>query len=111
MTCPWSRIVIVLMVALTDVFVYVYDVYVKGRSASQSPISYPAHISGAATGLLVGIMCLKNLHWETYEKYIWAVSSLTFALLMLTAIVWNLAVPSHFTGAPIFVNCTTDRVL
>ena len=58
MTCPWCRILVVMVVALADVVVYVYDMYVVGHT---NPVSYPAHISGAITGLLMGITVLKNL--------------------------------------------------
>ncbi len=108
MECPWCRILIVLVVALTDTVVYVYDMYVAGHT---NPVSYPAHISGAATGLLVGIVALKNLRWEPHERYIWAVSTFTFVALMLTAIVWNLAVPGHFTGLAVEIPCISARVL
>ena len=66
MACPWCRIAIVIVVALTDAAVYVYDVHVAGHAAN--PVSYPAHVSGAVTGLLVGISALKNLRWEPHER-------------------------------------------
>ena len=83
---------------MTDVAVYVYDVVVIGNN---SPVSYPAHIAGAVTGLLVGIVCLKNLRWERHERVIWFVSILLFAAMMLCAIVFNIAASEHFTGAAI----------
>lgn len=98
----------VLVVALTDVAVYVYDMYVVGHT---NPVSYPAHISGAITGLLVGVIALKNLRWEPHEKYIWVASTVTFATLMLTAIVWNLAWPSHFVGVSVDIPCFNTQVL
>jgi rhomboid-related protein 1/2/3 len=109
MTCPWCRILVVVVVAMSDIIVYVYNMYVVGHS---SPVSYPAHISGAVTGLLVGITALKNLRWERYERYIWVASILTFVVLMLTAIVWSVAAPMHFTGlAPELVTCISEREL
>ena len=108
MTCPWTRIFVVLVVAFTDIIVYIYDIYVVGHS---NPVSYPAHISGAATGLLVGITVLKNLRWEQHERVIWLVSILTFGILMTVAIVWNVAVPSHFTGLLVHVGCISNQVL
>ncbi len=99
---------IVLVVAVTDTVVYIYDQYVAGHA---KPVSYPAHISGAVTGLLVGISALKNLNWEPHERYIWAASTFTFALLMLVAIVWNLAVPGHFQGISIDIPCISTDVI
>ena len=98
MTCPWCRILVVVVVAMTDVAVYVYDVVVIGN---KSPVSYPAHIAGAVTGLLVGIVCLKNLRWERHERVIWVVSIFLFAAMMLCAVVFNVAAGDHFTGAAI----------
>ena len=97
------RVLVVMVVAITDVGVYVYDAFISDQP---QPISYPAHISGAISGLLVGIMCLKNLRWETYEKYIWAASTLLFVIMISTAIIWSLAFPSHFIGIRERVNIT-----
>ena len=98
MTCPWCRMFIVSLVAITDVAVYIYEHY-SGHSTDQIPISYPAHISGALAGLLVGIVCLKNLRWERHERYIWAVSVCIFALLIGSAIIFSIANPSYFSAA------------
>ena len=108
MVCPWCRIIVVCVVAFTDVVVYIYDMYVVGHS---NPVSYPAHIAGAVTGLLVGITALKNLRWEKHERYIWAASICTFVALMLVAIIWNLAAPTHFTGLSVQVGCISKDVL
>jgi len=97
------RVLVVMVVAITDVGVYVYDAFISDQP---QPISYPAHISGAISGLLVGIMCLKNLRWENYEKYIWAASTLLFVIMISTAIIWSLAFPSHFIGIRERVNIT-----
>ncbi|CAB4055828.1 RHBDL1_2_3 [Lepeophtheirus salmonis] len=65
MAYPLFRFSIVLLITLTDIFVYIYDAYVIGQT---KPISYPAHIFGAITGLLVGITVLKNLQWQNTKK-------------------------------------------
>jgi membrane associated rhomboid family serine protease len=62
MALPWCRVLIVIIVAVSDIAVYFYGIYVS--NSSQVPIGYAAHISGAIAGLLVGIVCLKNLRWE-----------------------------------------------
>lgn len=98
------------LVALTDIAVYIYDISVIGRSST--PVSYPAHIAGAVTGLLMGILVLRNLYWRSYERYIWAFSVLIFILLMLVAIIWNVAVPDHFTGLAVTMDsCNNTKVL
>ena len=51
MSHPWVRVGVVSMTAATDVCVYIYQTAVLGQA---KPVSYPAHIAGAASGLLVG---------------------------------------------------------
>lgn len=90
---------IVSLVAITDVAVFIYEHYNKGVTPDQISVSYPAHVSGALAGLLVGITCLKNLRWERHERYIWAISVIIFVLLIGTAIIFSLAYPSYFATA------------
>jgi len=114
MTCPWCRLLVVLLVALTDTLVFIYDAYFAkagGGGDEPLPVSYPAHVSGAVTGLLVGISALKNLRWEPHERFIWVISTVTFCSLILVAVVWNMAVPSHFPGSPVPIVCDNARVL
>ena len=98
MTCPWCRVFVVTVVAVTDVAVYIYNMTVVGSSGGGQPVSYAAHLAGALTGLLVGITCLKNLRWETHERYVWAVSATVFILLIGSAVVFSIAYPSWFVG-------------
>ena len=113
MTCPWCRVFVVSVVAVTDVAVYIYNMHVVGSAGAQ-PVSYAAHLEGAITGLLVGITCLKNLRWETHERYVWAVSATVFVLLIGSAIVFSVAYPSWFVGTDgiqIMNNCTVKNLL
>lgn len=113
MAYPWCRVFIVIVVAVTDVAVYIYDMCTGGEQ--NNPVSYAAHLSGALTGLLVGITCLKNLRWERHERYIWAVSATIFVLLIGSAIVWNLADPGHFVGiskdVASQIDCISDKLI
>ena len=59
MSQPWVRVGVVSVTAATDVGVYVYQAAVVGGPAR--PVSYPAHLAGAGAGLLVGVLCLRNL--------------------------------------------------
>ena len=98
MTYPWCRVMFVSLVAVSDISVYLYDVYVTavsdagGEGGGKQPVSHAAHISGALTGLLVGIICLKNLRWEQHERYIWAVSGTTPFLVHLSMRIQTLLV-------------------
>ena len=116
MTCPWCRVFIVIVVAVTDVAVYIYNMHVVGTASGAQPVSYAAHLAGAITGLLVGITCLKNLRWETHERYVWAVSATIFILLIGSAVVFSVAYPSWFVGVPelyeeLLKNCTIQNLL
>lgn len=113
MALPWCRVIVVVVVAVSDIAVYIYDLYISDNHGAQVPIGYAAHISGAISGLLVGIMCLKNLRWERHEKYIWAASACIFAILIGTAIIWSIAFPSHFIGIRHIYNvtCISDDIL
>ena len=96
MALPLCRVLIVIIVAVSDIAVYVYGIYVS--QSPQVPIGYAAHVSGAIAGLLMGIVCLKNLRWEQHEKYVWAFSACIFGLLIGSTIVYSVAFPSHFVG-------------
>ena len=116
MTCPWCRVFVVTVVAVTDVAVYIYNMTVVGSSGGGQPVSYAAHLAGALTGLLVGITCLKNLRWETHERYVWAVSATVFILLIGSAVVFSIAYPSWFVGISPEIrshmtNCTFHNLL
>eukprot|EP00092_Neocalanus_flemingeri_P058212 GFUD01069329.1.p1 GENE.GFUD01069329.1~~GFUD01069329.1.p1 ORF type:complete len:673 (+),score=125.66 GFUD01069329.1:195-2213(+) len=87
MSYPWWRVAVVSITAITDVGVYVYETAVLGQPAK--PISYPAHIAGALAGLLIGVVCLRNLSWEKHQRYIWIISLFIYAVLIFVAIVWN----------------------
>ena len=95
MTWPWGRMLLVLLVAATDVIVY-FTRQSDETAAGLEPVSYPAHISGAAIGLLAGITFLKNLHWERFERYVWAGSAFIAALMLVLPIVFSLASPEHY---------------
>ncbi len=113
MTCPWGRLVMVIVVALSDVIVFFYQYF--NESAIVEPISYPAHISGAVIGLVAGITFLKNLCWERFERYIWATSVVTNVLIIGFPIVFSLANSDHFDGATEFLNfsdvCSSGPVI
>ena len=51
------------LTALTDVGVYVYETAVLGGPTK--PVSYPAHVAGAVAGLLLGLVCLRNLRYKS----------------------------------------------
>ena len=79
------RLVTVLTYGVVDTGVAVYNRHVTG----DVKVSYVAHFMGAISGLLIGIIVLKNRkveHWETKLKVVCVV---IFVLLMLGMILWN----------------------
>ena len=98
MTWPWCRMVFVTLVGLSDVVMY----FMQQSDVEQ--VSYPAHISGAAIGLFAGVTFLKNLRWESFERYIWAASVFISLLLIGLPVVFSLANPSYFESASSYLN-------
>ncbi|KFM76449.1 Protein rhomboid, partial [Stegodyphus mimosarum] len=65
MTFGWARLVALLVFGGTDIGVAFYSRYVE---EDRNKTSYAAHIAGALAGLMIGIVCLRNLRirkWET----------------------------------------------
>ena len=52
-------------------------------------VSYVGHLAGAGAGLLLGILVLRNLKEETWEKYLWWLCLAVFSLLVLVGVIWN----------------------
>ena len=104
MSWPWFRMFFVTLIGLSDVIVYFYRQ--SDVTSIQDPISYPAHISGAAVGLLAGITCLKNLRWERFERYIWAASACLCLIIIGTPAIFTLANPVYFEEPVRYLNFT-----
>jgi len=107
MSYPWWRVAVVSITALTDACVYVYETAVLGQPSK--PISYPAHIAGAVAGLLIGVVCLRNLSWERHQRLIWIVSLFIYTILIFVAIIWNCLQSNNSINAHLHVglDCPT----
>ncbi len=80
------RLVTVMTYGVIDTGVAMYNRHVGG----DVKVSYVAHLMGAISGLLIGIIVLKNRrveHWETKLK---VVCVFVFLLLVASMIVWNI---------------------
>ena len=71
----------------TDVGVAVYYRYALEQATK---ISYVGHLAGAAAGLLMGILVLRNLKHEDWETYLWWSCLAFLGALLLTGAIWNL---------------------
>lgn len=88
------ELIAIIIVIVTDVSVAVCNRY----SDAGNPIhcAYVAHLSGAVAGLLVGIGVLRNLKVRPWEKKLWLVSIIIYAVFIFVAIVWNAFFPDYF---------------
>ncbi|CAG0916631.1 unnamed protein product [Notodromas monacha] len=59
-------------------------------------VGYAAHLGGALAGLLLGIVVLRNLRKQKWELYVWWVSLVLLAAIILAMMAWNVAFPSYF---------------
>jgi membrane associated rhomboid family serine protease len=67
----------------------------KSGTNHLAQVSYVAHIGGFIAGLLMGIVVLRNFKMHTWERVVWWIALVGFILLVLAAIIWNLAYPGY----------------
>ena len=85
------RLIAFLLLAGIDTGIAVYYRYIE----VDTQVGYAAHAAGAAVGLLLGIVVLRNLRVKTWERVIWWFSLLAFLGLFLAAIIWNAVIIGH----------------
>ncbi|RZC41427.1 rhomboid-related protein 2 [Asbolus verrucosus] len=93
MSFPLVQLFLFLLVTASDIGTAIYNRYVLDVNEH---IGYVAHFAGAVAGLLVGLNVLRNLEITTTERVVWWISMITYIVLMLIAIVWNLAWSDYF---------------
>lgn len=87
MSFGWARLVALLIFGGTDVGVALYARYVQDET---SRTSYAAHFAGALAGLMIGLVCLRNLRVHKWEKILGWILFAIFILLMIFTILWNI---------------------
>ena len=85
MEFPALRLMAFLLLAGIDTGIAVYYRYIE----KDTKVGYAAHAAGAAVGLLLGIVVLRNLRVKTWERVMWWFSLLLFLGLFMAAIVYN----------------------
>ena len=85
MEFPALRLFLFLLLIGVDTGVAVYYRYINVNTQ----VGYAAHLGGAAVGLLLGIVVLRNLRVRSWERVMWWICLLIFLGLFLTGIVWN----------------------
>ncbi|XP_015903155.1 rhomboid-related protein 2 [Parasteatoda tepidariorum] len=93
MTFGWIRLIGLLIFGGTDIGVALYSRYVENE---KNRTSYAAHFAGALAGLMIGLVCLRNLRVHKWEKILGWVLFAVFVLLMLFAILWNIFATSFY---------------
>ena len=86
MTNPLVQTLVLLVIILYDLVSAIRTRY--GYRESQQ-VSYAAHFFGAITGLLVGIVILRNLQVYKAEKILMKIAVCAYIILMIVAIIWN----------------------
>lgn len=66
------------------------SIYNRYNSNQDDKTAYAAHFGGAMAGLLVGIVVLRNLEVEKFEKILQRIAITIFVLFMVVAIIWNI---------------------
>lgn len=87
------RLLALTVFGMTDFGVAIYDRYVVNRN---NRTSYAAHLAGALSGLLIGVLVLKNLRVRKHEIIIGWLSMVIFILLLGAAVLFNVLNPEYF---------------
>ena len=78
---------------------------------------YPTYkeIFPGTWGVLPGDLLLADVNLPyllgNISRYLWGFCLVTFSLLMVLALVWNVADPAHFSQLILSFNCTTNKII
>ncbi|XP_042213555.1 rhomboid-related protein 1-like isoform X2 [Homarus americanus] len=89
MEVPWVQLIVILMIMSLDLGYAVWDTYTNPGTTT----GHMAHLAGAMAGLLVGVVVLRNLRKEKWERYCWWTSLCLFLTLVTTVIILNAVLP------------------
>ncbi|XP_017484149.1 PREDICTED: protein rhomboid-like [Rhagoletis zephyria] len=99
------RLVGVFVVVSVDVGIAIYNRYAASAMAHDGgSVSYVAHLAGAAAGLTIGLLVLKNFEQKLHEQLVWWVALGVYVACILFALVFNLmeTVTSRALHGPLF---------
>lgn len=57
--------------------------------------SYVAHIGGFISGLLLGIVVLRNFKKKTWERVVWWIALFGYLAFVIGCVLWNLMAKSY----------------
>ncbi|VDO97231.1 unnamed protein product [Soboliphyme baturini] len=88
--CGIFRIFAIILIASADVGFAIWDRYAALSAEEEQPVSYVAHLAGAAAGLTIGLLVLKNFEQRLNEQLLWWIALSIYGACMTTAIIWNI---------------------
>ncbi|XP_037094123.1 protein rhomboid-like [Pollicipes pollicipes] len=83
------RLLIVFLIASFDVGFAIYHRYAPVPSVEPA-VSYVAHLAGAAAGLSLGLVVLKNFQQKLHEQLVWWLALGAYIACTLFAIIFNI---------------------
>lgn len=86
------RVIGVLLVASCDVGVAIWDRY--AAAITPLPVSYIAHLTGALSGLCVGLVVLKNFDQKLSWSVTWWIASFVYLAWVIFSVMWNVFIAS-----------------
>lgn len=94
MELPWVQLIVILFIMSLDLGYAVWDTLTNPNTTT----GHMAHLAGAMTGLLIGVVMLRNLRKENWERYCWWTSLLLFIVLVTCGVLLNifLPIPEYF---------------
>jgi len=82
------RLLVVFLIASFDVGFAIYHRYAPAPSMEPA-VSYVAHLAGAAAGLSIGLVVLKNFQQKLHEQLVWWLALGVYVACMLFAVLFN----------------------
>nr|XP_027239345.1 protein rhomboid-like [Penaeus vannamei] len=90
MEMPWLQLFVLLLLIGLDFGYAIWDTYF---ALEPSNTGHMAHFGGAVAGVLVGVVVLRNLQKETWERYCWWFSLVLFLLVISAGVMLNVFLP------------------
>ena len=83
------RLLIVFLIASFDVGFAIYH-RLSPLPSVEPAVSYVAHLAGAAAGLTLGLVVLKNFQQKLHEQLVWWLALGTYLACTLFAVIFNI---------------------
>lgn len=95
MEANWIQLIVMLLIISLDLGYAFWDTYL---ASTPSNTGHMAHFGGALAGVLVGVLILRNLRVEKWERIFQWVSLVVFVVVILVCVGLNagLPVPQYF---------------